>query len=102
MTDRPEQEAVAKQRQAAAETSWLGPGTAGHTISGAAYRGHEVAAHIGAPSPASPGFSSERVGLHPGQGMRRDSTNAEPTETGPLSTLNMSADPADAREPDSR
>lgn len=38
------------------KTDTLGPGTAGRTISGAAYRGHEVAAHEGLPMAEERGF----------------------------------------------
>lgn len=38
------------------KTDTLGPGTAGHTISGAAYRGHEVAEHEGVPMAEERGF----------------------------------------------
>lgn len=55
-------EAVERQRRAARETDTLGPGTAGHTTSGAAYRGHEVAANTGAPSPAEIGFPDRTRG----------------------------------------
>lgn len=47
----------------------LGPGTAGYTTSGAAYRGTEIANATGQPAPADPGFPVTRVGLHPGQGV---------------------------------
>jgi hypothetical protein len=57
-----EQRRVERRERAASQTSTLGPGTVGHTISGAAYRGQEIAADIGAPSPAEPGFG-ERFGL---------------------------------------
>ncbi|MFN3925500.1 MAG: hypothetical protein ACK4K6_17945 [Pseudarthrobacter sp.] len=50
--------AVANQRRAAATSDTLGPGTSGHTIAGAAYRGMEVAARTGAPSPEERGFSN--------------------------------------------
>lgn len=39
-------------------TDTLGPGVAGHTISGAAYRGKEVAANRGIPGPAEQGFGN--------------------------------------------
>lgn len=55
-------QAVDQKAQAARETSDLGPGTAGYTISGAAYRGYETAPDVGAPSPAEPGIRS-RTGL---------------------------------------
>jgi hypothetical protein len=54
-----EKAAVQHQEQAAATSDTLGPGTAGHTISGAAYRGMEVAARTGAPSPEERGFSND-------------------------------------------
>lgn len=63
-----EARAVESRRQAARQTDQLGPGTAGFTMSGAAYRGMEVAADTGKPSPADPGFPVTRVGLRPGQG----------------------------------
>lgn len=44
------------RRRMATGMDTLGPGTAGHTTSGAAYRGHEVAANTGAPHPAEPGL----------------------------------------------
>lgn len=53
-----ERESVRKQKQAATISDNLGPGTVGHTTSGAAYRGMEVAAHTGAPSPEERGFSN--------------------------------------------
>jgi hypothetical protein len=50
----------AVERAAAArESSPLGPGTAGHTIAGAAYRGQEVAVSTGSPGPAEPGFTND-------------------------------------------
>jgi len=66
----PDEQAVEKQRRAAQKSNPLGPGTAGYTTSGAAYRGVEVAAATGAPTPADPGFPVTAVGLHPGQGQR--------------------------------
>lgn len=41
------------------ENSILGPGTAGYTTSGAAYRGQEIASSIGSPPPADPGFTQD-------------------------------------------
>lgn len=58
MVQREENEAVQRARRSAPETSQLGPGTAGHTITGAAYRGQEVAGNTGSPAPAEPGFTS--------------------------------------------
>ncbi|HYF94921.1 MAG TPA: hypothetical protein VD969_22125 [Symbiobacteriaceae bacterium] len=49
-------QAVERAAAAAGQSGSLGPGTAGHTISGAAYRGREVAGNDGAPTPAEPGF----------------------------------------------
>jgi hypothetical protein len=69
-----EARAVESRRQAARQTDQLGPGTAGYTMSGAAYRGMEVAADTGKPSPADPGFPVTRVGLYPGQGTGGQST----------------------------
>lgn len=57
MDQRTENEAVQRARRAAPETDPLGPGTAGHTTSGAAYRGQEVAGNTGSPAPAEPGFT---------------------------------------------
>lgn len=74
-------EAVESRRQAAQQTDALGPGTAGFTISGAAYRGMEVAADTGNPSPADPGFPVTRVGLHPGQGTDGDHTYEAAADT---------------------
>jgi len=64
----PDKQAMANRRRAARESDPLGPGTAGRTTSGAAYRSMEVAAESGSPSPADPGFPVTAVGLHPGQG----------------------------------
>lgn len=55
-------QAVEKNRAAASRTDDLGPGTAGHTISGAAYRGMEVADNTGEATPAERGFSNTRGG----------------------------------------
>lgn len=55
-------EAVARARQAMAQTSDLGPGTAGYTTSGTAYRGMEIAAATGQPSPEDRGFSNTKEG----------------------------------------
>lgn len=55
-------EAAKKAEYAATHTDSLGPGTSGHTISGAAYRGMEVASNTGAPSPDERGFSNTRKG----------------------------------------
>ncbi|HLN64325.1 MAG TPA: hypothetical protein VK464_22630 [Symbiobacteriaceae bacterium] len=57
--ERAESEAVADAQFAAAHSDPLGPGTAGYTTSGAAYRGREVASNIGAPTPAEPGFNTK-------------------------------------------
>jgi hypothetical protein len=73
----PIQQRVAAAQRAAAHTDTLGPGTAGHTISGAAYRGTEVAAHTGASSPAEPGFQSDH-GL--GYAMPEPETGYPPTK----------------------
>lgn len=89
-----EAEAVESRRQAARETDQLGPGTAGYTISGAAYRGMEVAADTGSPSPADPGFPVTRVGLHPGQGVDGDSTTTQRSADLEDQTLNQGARPA--------
>lgn len=49
----------AVQRAAAARNQeTLGPGTAGYTTSGAAYRGKEIAASMGVPGPEEVGFTS--------------------------------------------
>jgi hypothetical protein len=72
-----EAKAVRSRKEAASATDPLGPGTAGYTTSGAAYRGMEVAADTGAPSPADPGFPVTRVGLHPGQGVGGDTTTSQ-------------------------
>ncbi len=53
---------VRRAEAAAAKTDILGPGTAGHTTSGAAYRGQEVASSVGAPTPAERGFSNTARG----------------------------------------
>lgn len=89
-----EAQAVESRRRAAQETDPLGPGTAGHTISGAAYRGMEVAADTGAPSPADPGFPVTRVGLHPGQGVDGDSTTTQRSADLGDQDLNVAARPA--------
>jgi hypothetical protein len=54
-----EADALGKARRAAAETDPLGPGTAGYTTSGAAYRGKEIASSMGVPGPADPGFTTD-------------------------------------------
>jgi len=54
--------AVQQAAEAAENESALGPGTAGNTISGAAYRGQEVAAKTGEPHPADPGFANRTRG----------------------------------------
>lgn len=51
-------QALERAAAAAEQSSNLGPGTAGKTISGAAYRGREVAGNEGAPTPAEPGFGT--------------------------------------------
>lgn len=56
--DPSEARAVARARHSAPRTSPLGPGTSGHTTTGAAYRGQEVAEKSGQPAPAEPGFGS--------------------------------------------
>ncbi|MBP2018772.1 hypothetical protein J2Z79_002187 [Symbiobacterium terraclitae] len=66
--------AVEERRRAVRASHPLGPGTAGRTTSGAAYRGMEVAAATGEPSPADPGFPVTAVGLHPGQGQDPEGT----------------------------
>lgn len=55
-------QAVERAKAAAAQTDNLGPGTAGHTTSGAAYRGMEVASQTGAPTPAERGFPNRAGG----------------------------------------
>lgn len=55
-------QAVQRAQAAASKTDNLGPGTAGHTTSGAAYRGMEVASQVGAPTPAERGFSNTARG----------------------------------------
>lgn len=47
-----------QRAQRATETNALGPGTAGYTTSGAAYRGKEIAASMGVESPAEVGFNT--------------------------------------------
>lgn len=59
MDQKAENQAVDRSRRAAPETDPLGPGTAGRTTSGAAYRGQEVAGNTGAPAPAEPGFTQD-------------------------------------------
>jgi hypothetical protein len=62
-------QAVERARVAAEQDSTLGPGTAGYTTSGAAYRGQEIASEIGAPSPEEPGFGSATgLGYNEGKG----------------------------------
>jgi|GEM_PF-5002516 len=90
--DRIERRSMANQREAARQTSELGPGTAGMTTSGAAYRGMEVAAHTGQPSPADPGFPVTRVGLHPGQGTG-EASGYEPADPLRDQELNSGARP---------
>lgn len=72
--NRDEARAVQNRMEAPQQTNQLGPGTAGLTISGAAYRGMETAADTGKPSPADQGFPVTRVGLYPGQGVEGDTT----------------------------
>lgn len=91
---RGEAEAVESRQRAARETDQLGPGTAGKTISGAAYRGMEVAADEGAPSPADPGFPVTRVGLHPGQGVDGDTTTTQRSADLSNQDMNIAARPA--------
>lgn len=52
-------QALERAMAAAHQSSTLGPGTAGHTMTGAAYRGQEVASNIGAAPPAEPGFGTD-------------------------------------------
>ncbi len=52
-------EAVRRAARAAAQDGDRGPGTAGYTTSGAAYRGNEVAAAMGRPHPAEQGFTQD-------------------------------------------
>jgi|GEM_PF-1875394 len=49
-------QAVKQSQRTAQQSSTLGPGTAGHTISGAAYRGKEVADNRGEARPREIGF----------------------------------------------
>lgn len=49
-------------KQEKPRTDTLGPGTAGQTISGAAYRGHEVAANTGVPMAEERGFPNKAGG----------------------------------------
>lgn len=70
---------VQRARAAARESDWLGPGTAGQTTSGAAYRGQEVAAQRGVPSPADPGFT-QNTGLGYVDRNRRDRNEYPPTD----------------------
>jgi hypothetical protein len=51
-------QAVARAAAAAQQSDSLGPGTAGYTTSGAAYRGREIAGNNGSPTPAEPGFGT--------------------------------------------
>lgn len=90
MTDG-EKEAVANRRQAAQQTDVLGPGTAGYTNAGAAYRSMEMAEDMGVPSPEQRGFSDTRFGLHPGQGMATFSTTNERAEDLSDQTINEAA-----------
>lgn len=62
ITNQAGQQAVQRQAESAAESSTLGPGTAGHTQTGAAYRGMEVAANEGLPHPAEPGLPNRSGG----------------------------------------
>lgn len=55
-------QAVERAAKAAEAVDTLGPGTAGQTTSGAAYRGREVAANTGAPHPADPGLPNRSGG----------------------------------------
>jgi hypothetical protein len=48
-----------QRAKAATKTDTLGPGTAGFTTSGAAYRGKEIASTIGVPSPEATGFTTD-------------------------------------------
>ncbi|HWI62543.1 MAG TPA: hypothetical protein VNT75_11930 [Symbiobacteriaceae bacterium] len=69
-----------EQAQAAAEQSTaLGPGTSGHTTTGAAYRGREVASNAGAPTPAEPGFGTTN-GLNYNEGQGGTKTGYAPTQ----------------------
>lgn len=86
--------AVQNRRRAARRTDELGPGTAGYTTSGAAYRGMEVAADRGVPSPADPGFPVVDVGLHPGQGVDAQGTNIQEAEDLASQEINLGARPA--------
>ncbi|MDF2627947.1 MAG: hypothetical protein K0R39_1778 [Symbiobacteriaceae bacterium] len=52
-------QAVELAMEAARQSSTLGPGTAGYTTSGAAYRGKEVAGNTGAAPPAEVGFGTD-------------------------------------------
>lgn len=90
MTDR-EQDAVAKARTAAQNRDVLGPGTAGYTNAGAAYRSMEMAEDMGVPSPAQRGFSDTRFGLHPGQGMATEGTTNQASEDLSDQALNVAA-----------
>lgn len=57
----------------------LGPGTAGYTTSGAAYRGKEVAGNMGVPGPDEVGFTQDN-GLHYNDGGdRNDYADAQRT-----------------------
>jgi hypothetical protein len=47
---------------AALPNSPTGPGTAGYTTTGAAYRGTEVAESLGVPGPDERGFANDRKG----------------------------------------
>ncbi|HYG60046.1 MAG TPA: hypothetical protein VD902_18425 [Symbiobacteriaceae bacterium] len=63
-------QAVERARRAAEERTDLGPGTAGFTNNGAAYRGKEVAGNNGEPGPAEIGFT-QQDGLHYNDGGER-------------------------------
>lgn len=72
-------QAVERARQAAEQASSLGPGTAGYTTSGAAYRGQEVASSLGAPHPEEPGFvTSNGLGYNEGGNAPSGYAPAEP------------------------
>lgn len=51
-----------QERTEKPETETLGPGTAGHATTGAAYRGHEVAANRGLPMAEERGFPNRAGG----------------------------------------
>ncbi|MGE5675709.1 MAG: hypothetical protein ACM3XM_17810 [Mycobacterium leprae] len=74
---------IAERKSAtAANTDNLGPGTAGYTTTGAAYRGKEVADNQGVPGPAEPGFQGNTgLGYNNGNMAPSGYAPANPTPT---------------------